>query len=79
MALYCDDTNVIKVSADQEAFKTVHSPGQKVPHSGIYRCVNCGDEDACNAGDPFPPQNKHQHPSSTPIGWRLLVFAQQKD
>jgi hypothetical protein len=48
-----------------------------VPNSGIYRCVNCGDEDCCNKGDPFPPQNKHQHRTTTPIGWKLLVLSQQ--
>ena len=76
MALYCDQTNVKKVD-EQDAFKTVHSPGKIVPFSGIYICVNCGDEDACNKGDPFPPQNKHQHKTSSPIGWKLLVYAQQ--
>lgn len=77
MALYCDASNVQKVDS-QAAFTQIHQPGQIVPHSGIYQCVNCGDENACNKNTPFPPQNKHQHPSQQPIGWRLLVFAQQK-
>ena len=77
MALYCDQGNVKKVD-EQAAFKAVYSPGQLVPFSGIYICVNCGDEDACNKETKFPPQNKHQHKSADPIGWKLLVFAQQK-
>jgi len=77
MALYCDTSNVTKVD-EQDAFKIVHSPGQIVPFSGIYRCINCGDENACNKGTPFPPQNHHQHSPGKPIGWKLLVFAQQK-
>jgi hypothetical protein len=77
MALYTDQENVVHVDS-QDGFKIVHRPGNTVPFSGIYRCVNCGDEDACNKGNAFPPQNRHQHKSAQPIGWRLLVFAQQK-
>jgi hypothetical protein len=77
MALFCDSAHVTHVK-EQDAFKTVHKVGTKVPFSGIYRCVNCGDEDCCNKGDPFPPQNHHQHPEPEPIGWRLLVFARGK-
>ena len=75
MALYCNSDHVTKVG-EQDAFKSVSQPGHKVPHSGIYRCVNCGHEDVCNKGYPFPPQNRHQHKSAQPIGWKLLVFAQ---
>lgn len=78
MAFYVDTNHVTKANP-HEAFDKVHSPGSIVPHSGIYRCVNCGDENACNKGDPLPPQNRHQHKTQTPIGWRLLVFAQQKN
>jgi hypothetical protein len=35
MALYCDSNNVIKVDANQDAFKAVHKPGELVPLSGI--------------------------------------------
>ena len=78
MALYRDDEHVNK-SKPSKAFEAVHKPGRIVPFSGIYRCVNCGDENACNKEDPFPPQNHHQHKSASPIGWKLLVFAQQLD
>ena len=76
MALYVNDKVVIKVDM-QEAFKVTHKPGSIVPHSGIYRCDVCGDEDCCNAGDPFPPQTHSQHTSNQPIVWRLLVYSQQ--
>jgi hypothetical protein len=77
MALYLDEVRLEKAKP-HVAFETIHSPGSRVPHSGIYRCVNCGDENCCNKGDPFPPQNKHQHAIQSPIGWRLLVLAVQK-
>lgn len=77
MALYREEKYVLKANP-HAAFEKIHKPGEIVEHSGIYRCVNCGDEDACNKGDPFPPQNHHQHQSPTPIGWKLLVLAQQK-
>ncbi len=76
MAIYKDESKVRK--GHGEAFETTHKPGAKAPHSGIYRCENCGDENACNKGDPLPPQNHAQHPTSKPIEWRLLVFAEQK-
>jgi len=76
MALYREEAYVKKANP-HAIFEAVHSPGHTVPNSGIYRCVNCGDEDCCNKGDPFPPQNHHQHRTSTPIGWKLLVLAQQ--
>lgn len=74
MAIYKTGTNV--KTGTGTAFDTTHSPGTKAPHSGIYRCDNCGAENACNKGDPLPPQNHHQHPGTKPIAWRLLVFAE---
>jgi hypothetical protein len=76
MALYLEEKYVKKANP-HPCFEGVHSPGHVVPNSGIYRCVNCGDEDCCNKGDPFPPQNHHQHGQASPIGWKLLVLAQQ--
>jgi hypothetical protein len=34
------------------------------PRSGIYMCTNCGDEAACNKGDPLPPQDHRQYKPS---------------
>jgi hypothetical protein len=76
MAFYIEEQNVVKAKPNA-IFTAIHSPGHIVPNSGIYRCVNCGDEDCCNKGDPFPPQNRHQHRAATPIGWKLLVLSQQ--
>jgi hypothetical protein len=59
------------------AFDAVYDPGTRAPHSGIYRCINCGDEYACNHNDPLPPQNHKQHnPANGPVRWQLLVFPQ---
>ncbi|WP_404418174.1 hypothetical protein [Brevundimonas vesicularis] len=63
---------------NSSAFDTEHTPGTVMTNSGIYRCVNCGDEIAANKGNPLPPQNHHQHPNGGPIRWKLLVFAVQK-
>lgn len=58
---------------------TVHSIGDNVPVSGIYRCETCGDEITSNKDTTFPPQNTHQHPGSAKtIGWRLIVETQTK-
>jgi hypothetical protein len=66
-------------TSDSDAFDKLWEPGQVPAHSGIYRCTNCGDEDACNKGNPLPPQNHRQHnPNLGPIRWKLLVYAQQQ-
>lgn len=71
-AQYFDQSN-------DEAFDALHTPGTTTPHSGIYRCENCGDEVASNAGNPLPPQNHRQHDTSKgAIRWRLIVYAQTK-
>ena len=64
--------------SDHEAYDVLWSPGATCINSGIYRCEGCGDEIASNKGNPFPPQNHHQHPSNEPIRWKLIVFAVQK-
>lgn len=67
------------VKSESEAFDREFKPGEDGPWSGIYRCSNCGDEVAANAGNPLPPQNHHQHTDrDTPIRWKLLVYAVQK-
>jgi hypothetical protein len=75
MATY-QDQNEVTLGAGPE-FKQTWRPGTTAPYSGIYMCINCRDEDACNKGDPLPPQNHRQHPdTSKPIMWRLLVKTQ---
>lgn len=64
---------------NHEEFDREYSPGVDCPNSGIWRCVNCGDEIAANKGDPLPPQNHHQHaPGNGAIRWKLLIFATQR-
>lgn len=66
-------------SNNHQNFDNLHSPGEKPPDSGIYRCEVCGDEIAANKGQPLPPQNHHQHAyGQGPIRWRLIVCAVQK-
>ena len=76
MAFYEDQTNV--TYRPDPRFATPYPPGTAAPHSGIYMCVNCRDESACNAGQPLPPQNHRQHRDTTKaIRWRLLVCTER--
>jgi hypothetical protein len=72
MAWYYD-TQLVKSDGDKPWWKQTYSPGDKVPVSGIYVCINCKKEITSNDNDPFPPQNHHQHEVSTPIKWKLIV------
>ena len=51
-----------------------YNPGSEVPISGIYKCRHCKKEITSNKGDPFPPQNHHQHATNLgSIQWELIV------
>jgi hypothetical protein len=64
---------------DHAEYDKLYGLGENCPNSGIYLCEGCADEIASNKGNPFPPQNHHQHqPGQGAIGWKLIVFAQQK-
>lgn len=76
MALYKYSDNL--ATSNHEAFDASLKPGTVVNNSGIYRCINCGDEIAANKDNPLPPQNHHQHSNGSAILWRLLVCAVQK-
>lgn len=54
-----------------------YRPGVEVPRSGIYRCKNCRNEIAANQGDPFPPEDHHQHQVPSPITWELIVATER--
>lgn len=73
MALHTRDSVLNQVLGDKEWWTTVYGPGDDVPVSGIYRCLNCQREVTCNQGDSFPPQNHHQHSPARPIQWKLNV------
>jgi hypothetical protein len=74
MALYKDGKYLTQ--SQDAAFDKDYKPGEAVPHSGIYRCMGCGREAACNQGQPMPPQNHHQHTQNQgAIRWRLIVYA----
>lgn len=66
--------------SESDAFDKEFSPGDKVAWSGIYRCLGCGWEIAANEGNPFPPQNHHQHSVlQGRIRWNLNVYAAHKN
>ncbi|TFW08316.1 hypothetical protein E4K72_07945 [Oxalobacteraceae bacterium OM1] len=74
MALYQNEA-CIKPSV-HVAFDFVHEPGRPAPFSGIYRCEVCRHEIVSTAGQPLPPQNHAQHPSDSPVRWRMVVYAE---
>jgi hypothetical protein len=76
MAMY-KSSNYLTHS-DDRAFDQEHRPGGGAPFSGIYRCMGCGREVASNEGEPLPPQNHHQHPTSAPIRWKMVAYANHK-
>jgi hypothetical protein len=74
MALY-KHANYLTQTTDA-SFDAEHRPGHQCPHSGIYRCLGCGREAACNHPDPLPPQNHHQHSHAQgSICWKIIVWA----
>jgi hypothetical protein len=74
MAWYQDLSNLTKVSTTWAFWTSTYKPGDQVPVSGIYKCVNCKREITSNQGDPFPSQNHHQHPGGLgDIRWKLIV------
>ena len=76
MSWYISSSRLKEAIADKAWWTTVYGPGEEVPVSGIYRCLGCDREDTCNQGDPFPPQNHHQHTQGQGrIRWRLNVRA----
>lgn len=75
MAWYVAGTNVLTCGGTEAVWKTDYSPGSTVPQSGIYKCGGCKKEITSNHGDPFPPQNHHQHTAAQgAVRWRLLVW-----
>lgn len=75
MAAYTQDTQQFlqRVNSERAHWQERYTPGQEVPFSGIYRCEVCGKEITSNQGDPFPPQNHHQHENRRAISWQLIV------
>jgi len=74
MAWYKDSKNLVQSTSDHSHWKSDYGPGAEVPLSGIYKCVGCKKEITSNKGDPFPPQNHHQHSMAQGlIRWKLIV------
>ncbi len=62
------------VDSKESHWTSTYSPGNEVPVSGIYRCIGCKKEITSNKGDPFPPQNHHQHTASQgAVEWKLNI------
>lgn len=78
MAMYVDKSRIHEIEPHKD-FEKEYNPGETIKFSGIYYCIHCNREIACNKDDPFPPQNHHQHSSSRSIRWRLLVETGKPD
>ncbi|MCB5191787.1 protein L [Methylobacillus arboreus] len=74
MAWYFDGNSLVQSNGNNIWWKTIYDPGDEVPVSGIYKCQGCRKEITSNSGDPFPPQNHHQHDRAQgAIRWKLIV------
>lgn len=74
MAWYKEGKNLIQSTSAHSHWTNDYGPGNEVLVSGIYKCVGCKKEITSNKGDPFPPQNHHQHSAAQgPIRWKLIV------
>ncbi len=74
MGWYVDLSNLSQVNPKQPWWTETYGPGDEVPVSGIYKCAGCKKEITSNEGDPFPPQNHHQHSQTQgKILWKLIV------
>lgn len=74
MALYKKPAFVTQT--DDQAFDSIHHPGNTTPFSAIYRCLGCGREIVSEENRPLPPQNHHQHTTTQgTIRWQMAVWA----
>lgn len=74
LAYYTSKSTLGRVTSDKSWWTDEFDPGDEVPVSGIYKCTGCGREVTSNKGDPFPPQNRHQHPvDHGDVRWRLNI------
>lgn len=74
MSSYAHDSVLVKIEPSKPWWKTIYSPGDTVPVSGIYRCLGCKREITSNENDPFPSQNHHQHNHAQgAIRWKLNI------
>lgn len=74
MAWYIGTSSLTLADKPTAIWNQSFGPGQIVPASGIYRCTGCKKEITSNHGDPFPPQNHHQHGLlQGPVQWKLNI------
>lgn len=74
MSWWTDKSELTKSDGSKPWWTSSYGPSDKVPVSGIYRCTGCKKEITSNEGDPFPPQNHHQHSlAQGAVKWKLNV------
>ncbi|PZQ36299.1 MAG: protein L [Pseudomonas putida] len=75
MSWYTNNSALTRADHPSDTWNQTFGPGQIVPASGIYRCVGCRKEITSNHGDPFPPQNHHQHSAQQgAVRWKMNVW-----
>ena len=58
-----------------EIFDEEYAPGDRIAHSGVFVCKNCGHAITHISKDPLPSENHHTHdPSQGKIIWKLIVW-----
>lgn len=74
MSSYASHSVLREIDPVKPWWRNTYKPSDTVPVSGIYICLGCKREITSNDGDPFPPQNHHQHSlGQGDIRWRLNV------
>lgn len=74
MSYKISDSVIESVDSNKPHWTSTYTPGKEVPVSGIYRCIGCKKEITSNKGDPFPPQNHHQHSAiQGEVKWKLNI------
>lgn len=70
---YYKDINLLRRETGVE-YDLVHSPGDRVPYTGVYRCQGCGNSRAAFKEERFPPKNHHDHNAlQSKMRWQLVV------
>jgi hypothetical protein len=67
--------NIIGPETGEVEFDRLHTPGEAVPLSGIYRCEGCAFEDVGERGRIFPPARDPHVCRPGATKWRLIVKA----
>jgi hypothetical protein len=79
MAWYKYKHYVNQYTGLDDIYDALYKPGEVPPHSGIYRCIECGREIVAEQSGKLPPRNHHKHTAQQGVvQWRLAVYARHE-